>query len=58
MNDTDPRTPPKLASIKDTADYLKIPGESLGAFGAAWKALSDEAKTQIRTGIGNGTCTY
>lgn len=60
-----------LASIKDTAECLKIEGifsawfpvkaETLSGFGAEWKRLTDVEKNTLRVAIGKdklGTMTY
>jgi hypothetical protein len=39
--------------IKDFFGY-----ESITAFAAGWKALSEEDKAHLRAGIGDGTLTY
>jgi hypothetical protein len=47
------------ATIKDVADFFgKLPGQTLKGFSDEWKALSDEDKSQIKEGIGNGTLNY
>ncbi len=49
---------PKKASIKDVADAVKIPGETLKDFSATWKELPEEDKEQLRQGVGDGSMTY
>lgn len=54
------------ATIKQVADFFKIgdgkvstdPRNSLTAFSKEWKELSDDEKTQLKQGIGDGTLTY
>jgi len=47
------------ATIKAVADYFgRKTGQTLKDWTEEWKALSDEAKEQIKEGIGNGTLTY
>lgn len=46
------------ASLKETADYLRFPGETLSQFSTEWKRLSEAERAEIREGIGNGTLTY
>ena len=48
----------KTASIKDVADAVKVPGESLSAFSKQWRELSDKDKEDLKTGVGNGSMTY
>lgn len=55
-----------LATIKQVADFFKIgggkvsddPRNSLTAFSHEWKALTDQDREQLKTGIGEGTFTY
>jgi len=44
------------ATIKQVKDFFEE--KNVRKFTEEWKVLSDESKTQIRTGIGNGTFTY
>lgn len=46
------------ATLKQVADYFRLPGQTLKAFTEEWKALSDEDKDQLKSGLGNGTRTY
>lgn len=46
------------ATIKQVADYMRLPGETLKSFTEQWKMLSDTEKEQLREGIGNGSMTY
>lgn len=47
------------ATIKQVADYFgRKPGQTLKDWGEEWKQLSDEEKTQLREGIGDGSLTY
>ena len=46
------------ATLKEIADFFRLPGESLTKFGTEWKALTDEDKADLKQGIGNGTLTY
>lgn len=51
------------ASIKQIADFFlgDASGKRVGSlteFSAEWKALDDESKAQIKSGIGEGTMTY
>ena len=45
----------QVASIGDVCRFF---GMKLADFRKEWAELSDEAKEQIRKGIGNGTYTY
>lgn len=46
------------ASIKDVMEFFGRNGGTLKDFTAEWATLSDEAKAQLKEGIGNGTFTY
>lgn len=46
------------ATLKTVADYFKLPGETLKDFRAQWDALSDQDKTDLKNGLGDGTLTY
>jgi uncharacterized protein YoxC len=49
---------PKTASIKDVADAVKVPGESLSAFSKQWRELTPEDKEDLKKGVADGTMTY
>lgn len=51
-------SPGAQATLKQVADYLRLPGQALKAFTEEWKALDDESKEQIKSGLGNGSMTY
>jgi hypothetical protein len=44
------------ATLLAVKDYFGYP--SLSAFSKDWKQLSETERTQIRTGIGDGSFTY
>jgi hypothetical protein len=47
------------ATIKVVMDFFgRKQGQTLKDWTEEWKALPDEAKEQIKEGIGNGTLTY
>lgn len=52
MSDQTPSNPAPLNKV------AKFFGGPLSQFTKEWKQLSDEDRTQIREGIGNGTLTY
>lgn len=49
---------PKLATIKQVADFFRLEGEKLADFSAQWKALPDTDKEQIKRGLGDGSLDY
>ncbi len=57
---------PKPASMSDVAKALGFgagaekaaAGMSLQTFRNEWQALTDQDKTDLKTGVGNGTLTY
>lgn len=51
-------SPGAQATLKQVADYFRLPGQTLKAFTEEWKALDDESKEQIKSGLGNGTFNY
>lgn len=57
MTDTTDQSAP-LATLKQTADFLRQPGETLKSFTTEWGKMSDADKLDIRKGIGDGTFTY
>lgn len=57
-SNTTENTPAPLATLKDVAAYFRRPGETLSQFSAEWKELSDKDRTDLRTGIGDGTYNY
>jgi hypothetical protein len=47
------------ATIMQVKEFFGVlPGQTLKDFTNDWKALPDDAKAQIRAGIGNGSFTY
>ena len=44
-----------IATLKEVRDFLEAPSKG---FATEWKALTDEDRAQIRSGIGNGSLTY
>jgi hypothetical protein len=55
---TQATTTAPLAPMAEVNKMFRRTGQTLAAFVAEWKALSDQDKTEIRQGIGNGTMTY
>jgi hypothetical protein len=51
-------SPTAQATLKQVADYFRLPGQTLKAFTEEWKLLSDEDKEQLKSGLGNGSMTY
>lgn len=51
-------SPSAQATLKQVADYFRLPGETLKAFTEEWKRLSDTEKEQLKGGLGNGTLSY
>lgn len=48
----------KTASIKDVADAVKAPGETLSDFSKEWRKLTPEDKEDLKKGVADGTMTY
>lgn len=46
------------ATLKQISDFFKIPGYTLKEFKKDWESLTDQDKTDLKEGIGNGTLTY
>jgi len=47
------------ATIKDVKEFFGLKeGQNLKGFTEEWKVLSEEARTQIKEGIGNGSFSY
>lgn len=44
--------------LKDVAAFFFTNGETTAQKAAEWKALTDEDKAQLATGIQNGSLTY
>lgn len=51
-------SPGAQATLKQVADYFRLPGQTLKAFTEEWKALDEASKEQLKNGLGNGTMTY
>jgi hypothetical protein len=46
---------PKLASLAEVRNFFGMDGKEMVS---SWRKLTDQGKTDLRTGIGNGTLTY
>lgn len=46
------------ATLKQVADFFKMPGKTLKEFSAEWARLTGDDKAQLKAGIGDGTLTY
>ena len=46
------------ATLKQVAEFFRLPGESLTDFAKQWKELPEADKDQIKGGIGDGSLTY
>ena len=51
-------TAPKTATVKDVYDYFKREGDTLKSFTIEWRNMSDQDKTDLKTGLSDGTFDY
>lgn len=48
----------KQASISEVQKFFHREGDTLKQFSEEWKQLTDKDKTDLKTGIGDGTLNY
>jgi hypothetical protein len=46
------------ATLKQVADFFRLPGETLKQFSDEWKELPEADRADLKKGIGDGTLTY